>query len=136
MFPLHILAADKPFYEGDCESLVVPTLDGEYGVLAHHCNIILAIVPGTLTYRTPDGETYAAAVAAGIMKVEEGEVLVLVDSALRPEDVDEARQRRIADEAKEALLQKKSIEEHHAAQARLARALARLKVKSKYGRLN
>ncbi len=136
MFPLHILAADKPFYEGDCESLVVPTLDGEYGVLAHHCNIILAIVPGTLTYRTPDGEMHVAAVAAGIMKVEEGEVLVLVDSALRPEDVDEARQRRIADEAKEALLQKKSIEEHHAAQARLARALARLKVKSKYGRLN
>ena len=70
------------------------------------------------------------------MKVEEGEVLVLVDSALRPEDVDEARQRRIADEAKEALLQKKSIEEYHAAQARLARALARLKVKSKYGRRN
>ena len=29
MFPLHVLAADKPFYEGDCESLVVPTLDGD-----------------------------------------------------------------------------------------------------------
>ena len=78
----------------------------------------------------------AAAGAAGHRKVEEGEVLVLVDSALRPEDVDEAPQRRIADEAKEALLQKKSIEEYHAAQARLARALARLKVKSKYGRRN
>lgn len=105
-------------------------------MLAHHCDIILAIVPGTLTYRTADGELHAAAVAAGIMKVEEGEVLVLVDSAVRPEDVDEVRQRRIADEAKEALLQKKSIEEHHAAQARLARALARLRVKSKYGRRN
>ena len=66
------------------------------------------------------------------MKVEEGEVLVLVDSAVRPEDIDEMRQRRAADEAKEALLQKKSIEEHHAAQARLARALARLNVKNKY----
>ena len=44
MFPLHVLAADKPFYEGDCESLVVPTLDGEYGVLAGHCNTICAIV--------------------------------------------------------------------------------------------
>ena len=136
MFPLHVLAADKPFYEGDCLSLSVPTLDGQYGVLAHHCDIILAIVPGTLTYRTADGELHAAAVAAGIMKVEEGEVLVLVDSAVRPEDVDEVRQRRIADEAKEALLQKKSIEEHHAAQARLARARARLRVKSKYGRRN
>ena len=136
MFPLHVLAADKPFYEGDCESLVVPTLDGEYGVLAGHCNTICAIVPGELTFRTPDGETLAAAVASGITKIENGEALVLVDSAVRPEDVDEVRQRRIADEAKEALLQKKSIEEHHAAQARLARALARLRVKSKYGRRN
>lgn len=133
MFPLHVLAADKPFYEGDCESLVVPTLDGEYGVLAGHCNTICAIVPGELTFRTPDGETLVAAVAAGIMKIENGEALVLVDSALRPEDIDAERQRRKADEAKEALLQRRSIEEHHAAQARLARALARLNVKRKYG---
>ena len=134
MFPLHVLAADKPFYEGDCESLVVPTLDGEYGVLAGHCNTILAIVPGTPTFRTTAGETRPAAVAAGIMKVENGEALVLVDSALRPEDIDAERQRRKADEAKEQLLQRRSIEEHHAAQARLARALARLNVKRKYGR--
>ena len=134
MFPLHVLAADKPFYEGDCESLVVPTLDGEYGVLAGHCNTILAIVPGTLTFRMAAGETCVAAVAAGIMKVENGEALVLVDSALRPEDIDAERQRRKADEAKEQLLQRRSIEEHHAAQARLARALARLNVKRKYGR--
>ncbi len=134
MFMLRVLAADKPFYEGECASLVVPTLDGQYGVMAGHCNTILAIVPGTLTFRTPDGGMQAAAVAAGIMKVEGDETLVLVDSALRPDEVDEVRQRRAADEAKEALLQKRSIEEHHAAQARLARALARLSVKSKYGR--
>ena len=133
MFPLHVLAADKPFYEGDCESLVVPTLDGEYGVLAGHCNTICAIVPGELTFRTPDGETLVAAVASGIMKIENGEALVLVDSALRPEDIDAERQRRKADEAKEALLQRRSIEEHHAAQARPARALARPNAKPKYG---
>ena len=132
-FPLHVLAADSPFYEGECQSLVVPTLDGEYGVLGGHCNTICAIVPGELTFRTPDGETLAAAVASGIMKIENGEALVLVDSALRPEDIDAERQRRKADEAKEALLQRRSIEEHHAAQARLARALARLNVKRKYG---
>ena len=133
-FPLHVLAADKPFYEGDCESLVVPTLDGEYGVLAGHCNTILAIIPGTLTFRTEDGREEVAAVASGIMKVEDGEVLVLVDSAIRPEEIDLERQRRAADEAKEAMLQKRSLEEYHAAQARLARALARLNVKRKYGK--
>ena len=133
-FPLHVLAADKPFYEGGCESLVVPTLDGAYGVLAHPCNTILAIIPGTLTFRTEDGREEVAAVASGIMKVEDGEVLVLVDSAIRPEEIDLERQRRAADEAQEAMLQKRSLEEYHAAQARLARALARLNVKRKYGK--
>ena len=27
-FQVHILAADHTFYEGPCESLVVPTVDG------------------------------------------------------------------------------------------------------------
>ncbi len=35
---------------------VVPTVDGEAGILAHHCNIIAAVVPGELRCRTPEGE--------------------------------------------------------------------------------
>ena len=86
-FQVHILAADHTFYEGPCESLVVPTVDGEAGILAHHCNIIAAVVPGELRCRTPEGEEYRAAVSEGLVKVEGGDVLVLVDSAERPEDV-------------------------------------------------
>ena len=42
-FQLNILAASSAFYEGECESLVVPTPDGKCGVLAHHSNAIAAI---------------------------------------------------------------------------------------------
>lgn len=128
-FQVHILAADHTFYEGPCESLVVPTVDGEAGILAHHCNIIAAVVPGELRCRTPEGEKYRAAVSEGLVKVEGGDVLVLVDSAERPEEIDANRARRDADAAKEAILQKKSIQEYRSAQANLARALSRLRVK-------
>ena len=47
-FQVSILAADRDFYEGPCESLVIPTLQGQYGILAHHRNLIAAVVPGTL----------------------------------------------------------------------------------------
>ena len=129
-FPVHILAADEPFYEGPCESLSVPTITGMYGVLAHHTNVILAIVPGTLRYRCEGEEEKLAAVSAGMMKVENGEVLILVDSAERPEEIDANRAQRAADRAKEELLQKKSIQEYRMAQSNLARALSRLQVKS------
>ena len=132
MFPLHVLTATSPFYEGMCESLIIPTVDGRYGVLSGHSDTICAVVPGELYIRLPSGEMRVAACAAGIMKVEKGDVLVLVDSAIRPEDIDKDRARRMADDAREQLLQKQSIEEYHAAQARLARALARLSLREKY----
>ena len=128
-FPVHILAADEPFYEGPCESLSVPTITGMDGVLAHHTNVILAIVPGTLRYRCEGEEEKLAAVSAGMMKVENGEVLVLVDSAERPEEIDANRAKEAADRAKEELLQKKSIQEYRMAQSNLARAVSRLRVK-------
>ena len=134
MFPLHVLTATSPFYEGMCESLIIPTVDGRYGVLSGHSDTICAVVPGELYIRLPGGEMRVAACAAGNMKVEKGDVLVLVDSAIRPEDIDADRARRMADDAREQLLQKQSIEEYHAAQARLARALARLSVREKYVR--
>ena len=96
MFPLHVLTATSPFYEGMCESLIIlPTVDGRYGVLSGHSDTICAVVPGELYIRLPSGEMRVAACAAGIMKVEKGDVLVLVDSAIRPEDIDKDRARRM-----------------------------------------
>ncbi len=126
-FRLRILAADKPFYEGDCVSLTVPAPDGERGILAHHSNMISAIVPGVLRFRL-EGEERTAAVSSGLMKVEDNEVLILVDSAERPEEIDVNRARRSAALAKEALLQKRSIREYRTAQASLARAINRLRI--------
>lgn len=55
--------------------------------------------------------------------------MLLVSTAERPEDIDVNRARRAEDAAKEALLQKKSLQEYKSAQANLARALSRLRVK-------
>ncbi len=134
-FQVHILAADKTLYEGPCESLTIPTSDGEQGILAHHSGMMAAVRTGTLRYRAPGQPVQLAAVSPGMVKVEGNEVLVLVDSAERPEDIDAARARREADEAKEAILQRKSRQEYQVAQATLARALNRLRVKSASGHL-
>ena len=134
-FQVHILAADKTFYEGPCESLTIPTSDGEQCILAHHSSMIAAVLPGTLRYRVPGQPVQTAAVSPGMVTVEHNDVLVLVDSAERPEEIDEARAKREADQAREALLQKRSRQEYQVAQATLARALNRLRVKSSYSHL-
>ena len=125
LFHLRVLAADRAFYDGDCESLTVPTSDG--GV-AHHSNLVAAVVPGALRARLPDGRFAEAAISGGLLKVEDGDVLLLADSVERPEEIDAERARRAEARAREALLQKRSTQEYRDAQAHLARALNRLKV--------
>ena len=131
VFQVHILAADKNFYEGPCVSLTVPTIDGEQGILAHHSDMIAAIKPGMLRYQTPESPVLFAAVSSGMVKIEKNDVLVLVDSVERPEEIDAARAKREADEAREAMLQQRSRQEYQLAQATLARAMNRLRVRAR-----
>lgn len=129
-FHLTILAAEKAFYEGECVSLVIPTVDGQQGIQARHNDMIAAIVPGELKFIAPDGSLTMAAVSEGLIKVENGTVLILVDTVERPEEIDANRAKLSAEQAKEAILQKKSIRDYYAAQAKMARAISRLRVKS------
>ena len=132
-FTLHILEADGVFYEGPCESLVVPTSEGLFGIQAWHENMIAAIVPGIIKYIIPEGGEIFAAIADGFIKVENNDVLILTEAAEFPDEIDERRMAMEVETVTEELLQKKSIEEYKIAQARMARAINRLKVKHKYG---
>ena len=69
-FALRVLAAQRPFYEGECEYLSVPALLGQYGVLANHSNCVLALKPGEMHYRAPGEEAVYAWVSGGIIKIE------------------------------------------------------------------
>ena len=132
-FHARIYEADSCFYEGELESLVIPTIDGEYGVLANHYNVCIAVVDGLIKYTLEGGEVKYAAVSTGMMRMEDNDVLVLVDSAEHPEEIDanKAREKEIA--AREAMLQKKSMREYALAEASLKRAVSRLRIKNNYG---
>ena len=130
-FSVRILAADKVLYEGECESMVIPTPWGQYGILAHHCKAICAIVSGRLTYRVPGKKPQYAAVSDGLAKIGDNEVLVLVDTAERPDEIDINKVRLAADASREAMLQKRGMREYRQAQATLARAISRMDVYKK-----
>ena len=132
-FHVDFYAAERVFYQGLLEFVAVPSLDGEYGVLCEHENAVVAIVPGVLKYKHCGADEIGiVAVSDGMMRIENGRVLILVESAERPEEIDENRARREADEAKEAMLQKKSIHDYYLAEAVMYRATNRLKVKKRH----
>ena len=128
-FKARIYEADGPFYEGELTSLIIPTRGGYYGIQARHRNFVIAIIPGVMKYRVPgDDKLYEASVSEGMVRIEDGDVLVLINTAERPEEIDEERSKARAEEAREIMLQKRSLQEYYSAEATLKRAMVRLRV--------
>ena len=103
-------------------------------MLAHHENMVIALDMGELRFRNEKGETTTALVGSGFAQMIHNRALVLVDSAVRPEEIDVERARIAKERAEEQLRQKQSMVEFHHSQASLSRAMARLKESSKYKR--
>ena len=125
-FMLNITASSGEFYQGDCEDLVLPTGDGVYGVQAGHNPVLVAIHMGILHFEV-NGESRDILVGDGIAEVTPAYVMVLVDSAERPEDIDKNR-------AEERLQHQQSMHEYYQSQIALQRAMQRLQAASKYKR--
>lgn len=132
-FILNITASSGEFYQGSCESMVLPVKDGVYGVQAGHSPVLVAIHMGMLKF-TVDGETREILVGDGIAEVTPTFVLLLVDSAERPEDIDMNRAEAARIRAEERLQHKQSMHEYYQTKIALDRAMQRLQTAAKYKR--
>ena len=132
-FILNITASSGEFYQGSCESMVLPVKDGVYGVQAGHSPVLVAIHMGMLKF-TVDGETREILVGDGIAEVTPTFVLLLVDSAERPEDIDNNRAEAARIRAEERLQHKQSMHEYYQTKIALDRAMQRLQTAAKYKR--
>ena len=132
-FILNITASSGEFYQGSCESMVLPVKDGVYGVQAGHSPVLVAIHMGMLKF-TVDGETREILVGDGSAEVTPTFVLLLVDSAERPEDIDKNRAEAARIRAEERLQHKQSMHEYYQTKIALDRAMQRLQTAAKYKR--
>lgn len=130
-FHLRITSSSGCFYDGECESLILPTEDGEYGVMANHTSMVIGVCVGELRYRI-DEEWTDAAVGQGFARVADNQVNVVVDSAERPEDIDEKRAEQAAIRARERMEVRRTRREYYRGQAALSRAMTRLKIKQNF----
>ena len=134
-FNLQVVALDKVFYDGECESLTIPAVDGEKGVLASHEPVVMAITAGEMRF-TANGQQQVAAVGCGFAEITGDKVVVITDFAQKPEEINIERAERAKVRAEEQIREKRSQIEFAHSQAELARAMARLKVAKRHGGRN
>ena len=100
-FELEILTPERQFFVGLAEAIVLPSIDGSYGVQAGHEPVVIAVEPGELQYQI-DGTWHRAAVGQGFAEIMPEYVILLAATAEHPEEIDEARARRAKERAEEA----------------------------------
>jgi F-type H+-transporting ATPase subunit epsilon len=101
-FDLSLVTPEGAAYEGEAEMLIVPGVSGEIGVLARHAPLVAMLKAGEIRIKA-GGNWEAFAAGPGYFKVQQDRALVLVDDAVRAEEIDVEEARREAEEA-QALL--------------------------------
>jgi len=126
---LEIITPDRVVVSREVDMVVVPGVEGEFGVLEDHVAFLSGVVPGELRY-TVEGRTEYCAVMEGFAEVSNNKVSILVDAAERAEEIDVERAKRALERAKERLEKREGVDIARA-EAALKRAMARLKVAEK-----
>ena len=83
---LIIITPKKTFYEGLVSSASLPTIDGEFGVMAGHTPFVAALFPGTCTIRV-DEDVKHFVISEGYAEINQRAIIVICNSAEWPEEI-------------------------------------------------
>ena len=129
MLRLEIVTPEQKTFSDDVDSVVIPGIEGEMGVLPLHVPLMTQLQPGELRVIKKGQETRLA-VGEGFVKITSDKVAVLTDMAVRESDIDETAAEEAVRRAEAAMAGNKlSNEEYASTSAALQRSLALVKVK-------
>ena len=119
-----VVSAEQSLFQGEAKFVVLPGESGEIGVLPGHTPLITRIRPGTVKIVMPDDTEELIFVAGGLLEVQPHHVTVLSDTAIRADDLDEAKAEQARQRAEETLRNTKDKADMAVVQAELAMLVA------------
>lgn len=133
---LKVITPTRILLETECDAVYSTSVDGEFGVLAGHLPMTTTLGVGYTKYINNGEENYLTTLG-GIFQIENDNVIILSDNAELGDEIDVAKANAEKQKA-EALLAEHTKDEANmtAAQVSLAKALARLKVAMKTGKMD
>jgi F-type H+-transporting ATPase subunit epsilon len=87
-FPVEVLTPEGEVYNGDVEMVSTRTTVGSIGILANHQPLLAMLEPTELRLYESESNVVRLAQAEGYLQVAAGRVLVLVEEALEPAQLD------------------------------------------------
>ena len=128
----NVVSAKETIYSGEISMLIATGVEGEVGILPGHIPFITLLKPGTMQIKTSNGNDEMVYVSGGVLEVQPHLVTVLADTAVRANDLDEAKILEARRHAEHTLQNQKADIDTSAASAALAESLAQLQTLQKF----
>lgn len=124
---LEVITAERVVFSDTVDSVTIPGVEGELGVLPQHTPLMTMLQVGELRARKGQDEIYMT-IDGGFLEVLPDKVVLLTDTAERAEEIDEARAEQSRQRATEALAKRGAGVETMEALVALRRSQLRLRV--------
>ena len=122
-----VVSAEESIFSGEAEFVVLPGEAGELGIYPRHAPLITRIKPGAVRILPPGGGNEELIfVAGGILEVQPGLITVLADTAIRGQDLDEAKANEVLRQAQDAMRNTRDKQEIATIQAEMSMMAAQL----------
>ncbi|EBK2251373.1 F0F1 ATP synthase subunit epsilon [Salmonella enterica subsp. enterica serovar Enteritidis] len=125
----NVVSTKETIYSGEISMLIATGVEGEVGILPGHIPFITLLKPGTMQIKTSNGNDEMVYVSGGVLEVQPHLVTVLADTAVRANDLDEAKILEARRHAEQTLQNQKADIDISAA---LAESLAQLQTLQKF----
>lgn len=130
LFDFKLITPEETIFEGKAQEVLLPTLNGEIGVLAGHESLVTILSPGEILIKGETEEIHLVSMG-GFVEINNDLVKVLSDSAVRSERIDAVAAEVAKNKAKQKLEDAKDDIEIAEASAMLEKSLLHLKIAHK-----
>jgi len=127
---LEIVTPERIVVSESVDEVVLPGIEGEFGVLPGHIPFLTALKVGVLTYKKEGAEEHLA-VSWGYVEVAGDNVKVLAETAEKATEIDLSRAKTAMEAAEKILTAGKEDTEYDMAKVRLEKAVIRVQVAGK-----
>ena len=110
MISISFISQETTLFEGEAKMVVMDGVEGQLGIIRGHSPLLATLKPGPVRMIRDEGEEVFFT-NGGFAEVQPENITILVDSAVRADDLDESKILKAKEEAEKLLKDKKDFAE-------------------------
>lgn len=126
MINISFISQEKTLFEGEAKMVVMDGQEGQLGIVKGHSPLLAILKPGPVRMIQESGEEVFFT-NGGFAEVQPESITILVDSAVRADDLDEAKILKAKEEAEKLLKDKKDLKDFAEVSSQLNQSLSQLR---------